>query len=272
VTLDPFRTRDHIANFDKIVRELSVRSEATRSALRMTEISYGRDRTETFDLFFPRETRGPAPVHMFIHGGYWRMFSKRDFSYVAETITAAGAIAAIVDYALMPSVRMAVPVDQVRRAQTWLIANIAAYGGDPKRVTASGHSAGAHLCALSLADGQPATGMKAALLLGGLCELKPLQSSFLQSEIGITHEEVERFTPLTRSYKNSNVITTVLVGEHETAPFHAHARAFAKHLREEGLRVTHEVLPESNHMSSVRDLGIIESDTGRYLAALIRNH
>ena len=94
MALDPFRTRDHIANFDEIVQELSVRSEATRAALRMTEISYGPDRTETFDLFFPKNMWTRAPVHMFIHGGYWRMFSKRDFSYIADTITAAGAIAA----------------------------------------------------------------------------------------------------------------------------------------------------------------------------------
>src|ERR1700733_14616679 len=117
----------------------------------MIEVSYGSDRTETFDLFFPKDVRAPAPVHMFVHGGYWRMFSKRDFSYIADTITAAGAIAAIVDYALMPSVRMAVLVDQTRRAKSWLLANIGAHGGDAQRLTASGHSAGAHLCALTFA-------------------------------------------------------------------------------------------------------------------------
>jgi arylformamidase len=90
---DPFRTRDFIPDFDEIVRELRQRSEATRATLKMTEISYGSDRTETLDLFFPKELRTPAPVHIFTHGGYWRMFSKRDFSYVADTITAAGAIA-----------------------------------------------------------------------------------------------------------------------------------------------------------------------------------
>lgn len=269
--LDPFRTRDHIPNFDEILQELSVRSKATRAALRMTEISYGPAPTESFDLFFPENMKAPAPVHLFIHGGYWRMFSKRDFSYIADTITAAGAIAAIVDYALMPSVRMAVPVDQVRRAKTWLLANIAAHGGDPERLTASGHSAGAHLCALSFAAGGSVSGLKAALLLGGLYDLGPLQSSFLRSEIGITDEEVERFSPLTHRY-DPNVATMVLTGEQETAPFHAQAGAFAQHLQEQGIRVNHGILPRANHMSSVRDLGIIGSDAGRYLSALIRDH
>ncbi|UXN74064.1 alpha/beta hydrolase fold domain-containing protein [Devosia sp. A8/3-2] len=49
---------------------------------------------------------------MFIHGGYWRAFSKSDYSLVADTVTAAGVIAVIVDYALMPAMRMATLVDQ----------------------------------------------------------------------------------------------------------------------------------------------------------------
>jgi arylformamidase len=271
MTPDPFRTRDYIPDFDEIIRELSARSEATRVSLRMIEISYGSDRTETFDLFFPKEMRSPAPVHMFIHGGYWRMFSKRDFSYIADTVTAAGAIAAIVDYALMPSVRMAVPVDQARRAKAWLIANIDEHGGDPERLTASGHSAGAHLCALSFAESSSLSGLKAALLLGGLYDLKPLQTSFLKPEIGITDEEVKRFTPLTHRY-DPTVAATVLVGELETAPFHDQAGAFAAYLTDQGLGVCHKALRRAHHMSSVRDLGIVGTEAGNDLYALIQNH
>jgi arylformamidase len=268
---DPFRTRDYIPGFDQIVRDLCVRSEATRNDLQMVEIPYGSDKTETFDLFLPKTLKKPAPVHMFIHGGYWRMFSKRDFSYVANTITAAGAIAAIVDYALMPSVRMAVSVGQIRRAKSWLIANIARHGGDPERLTASGHSAGAHLCALSFADSRSASELKAALLLGGLYDLKPLQSSFLKPEIGITDEEVENFTPLLHCYDPA-VAATILVGEQETPPFFAQAEAFARHLIDQGLQVKHDVLRGVHHMSSVRDLGVVDSEAGNYLLALIRDH
>ncbi|MBZ9991145.1 hypothetical protein LB572_29020 [Mesorhizobium sp. BH1-1-5] len=40
------------------------------------------------------------------------MFSRKDYSYVAETVTKAGAIAVILGYAQMPAVRMATIVDQ----------------------------------------------------------------------------------------------------------------------------------------------------------------
>ncbi|WP_245523663.1 alpha/beta hydrolase, partial [Mesorhizobium sp. M8A.F.Ca.ET.167.01.1.1] len=76
-------------------------------------------------------------------------------SHMAATVTRAGAIAVIVDYALMPAVRMAAIVDQVRRAQQWVLACIAQYGGDPERLTVSGHSAGAHLATMVLGDGLP---------------------------------------------------------------------------------------------------------------------
>ncbi len=41
------------------------------------------DRKARF-VFFRKGGRPASPVHMFIHGGYWRMFSKRDYSYVAN--------------------------------------------------------------------------------------------------------------------------------------------------------------------------------------------
>jgi arylformamidase len=43
---------------------------------------------------------------MFVHRGYWRAFSKEDFAFVADAMNACGAIAATIDYSLMPKVRM----------------------------------------------------------------------------------------------------------------------------------------------------------------------
>ncbi|RVD46717.1 alpha/beta hydrolase, partial [Mesorhizobium sp. M8A.F.Ca.ET.023.02.2.1] len=118
---DPFRTRDHVADFDDIVADIVARSAATRASLPMlADVAYGSHEAERLDLFFPEGPRKDLPVHIFIHGGYWRMFTKSDYSYVAETVTSAGAIAVVIDYALMPAVRMAAIVDQVRRARQWV--------------------------------------------------------------------------------------------------------------------------------------------------------
>ncbi|MGO4197664.1 alpha/beta hydrolase [Rhizobium sp. YAF28] len=265
---DPFRIRGHVPEFDAIVSEIKARSASTRARLRMKEISYGDDASETLDIFYPEGTRDGLPVHMFIHGGYWRMFSKRDYSYVADTITGKGAIAVIVDYALMPHVRMEVLVDQVRRAKQWVLKHIASHGGDGSRFTVSGHSAGAHLASFLFHRQEAFSGVSAALLLGGLYDLKPLQSSFLRSEIAITDREVADFSPMLHTY-DGGCHATIAIGAEETPPFHQQADAFALRLRQQGLSVTNERLEGSNHMSSVRDLGLPETAIGRILGKTI---
>lgn len=266
---DPFRIRNHVADFDDIVSDMVRRSEATRAAIPMSaDIAYGHGPDETIDLFFPPGRRRGLPVHMFVHGGYWRMFSKRDYSHVADTVTQAGAIAVIVDYALMPAVRMAVIVDQICRAKRWVIENIAGYGGDPSQLTISGHSAGAHLCTFLFNQAQMPSGVRAALLLGGIFDLKPLQSSFLQAEIGLTDAEVAEFSPLEHRH-DPDTCVDILVGEEETPPFHRQADNFATELRRQGLSVLRCQLPKRNHMSSVSDLGTAGSAAYERLRSVI---
>ncbi|ESX27315.1 esterase [Mesorhizobium sp. LSJC264A00] len=266
---DPFRIRDHVVEFDDMVAEIVRRSEDTRANVPMVaDVAYGADATETVDLFFPEGKRDRLPVHMFIHGGYWRMFSKRDYSYVAETVTNAGAIAVIVDYALMPAVRMARIVDQVRRAKRWVFDNVAHHGGNPGLLTVSGHSAGAHLATMLFDGDERASGIKAALLLGGLYDLKPLQMSFLAAEIAITDEEARRFSPIDHSFDPS-VGVDILVGADETPPFHSQAALFTDHLDTQGLTVSRTTLGGANHMSSVRDLGLAGTEASSLLARVV---
>ena len=266
---DPFRIRDHVPEFDDIVAEIVRRSAGTRAKVPMAaDVPYGPDGTETLDLFFPQGKRDRLPVHMFIHGGYWRMFSKRDYSYVADTVTNAGAIAVIVDYALMPSVRMATIVDQIRRARQWIHDRIASYGGDPEQLTISGHSAGAHLATMLFDDNTRPSGIKGALLLGGIYELRPLQESFLAAEIAISDDEVERFSPIDHSF-DPDVPVEISVGAEETPPFHSQATAFAENLERQRLVVSRTSLAGANHMSSVRDLGIAGTGAASSLARLL---
>lgn len=267
---DPFRTRDHVADFDDIVADIVARSTATRTTLPMAgDLAYGKHPAEKLDLFFPPSRGSSLPVHIFIHGGYWRMFSKTDYSYIADTVTKAGAIAVIVDYALMPDVRMAAIVEQVRRAKQWVLDNIASYGGDPGRISVSGHSAGAHLATFLFETPTPAR-IHAALLLGGLYDLTPLQTSFLEPLIGITDEETAAFTPMSRRHQPETAVT-ILVGDQETPPFHQQAADFAARLRAQGLTVSKVCLHDRNHMDSVRDLGIGGTQAGDCLVEMIES-
>src|SRR5207245_3276877 len=76
-------------------------------------VAYGPSPGETLDVF-PAPGSAPAPVHVFIHGGYWHRLDKADFSYVARGLMPAGATVSVINYAPIPAVQMAELVDQVR--------------------------------------------------------------------------------------------------------------------------------------------------------------
>jgi len=259
---DLFRTRDHVADFDAYVARYAEHSAATRKALScQLDVGYGQEKSETLDIFFPDQCSEPAPVHLFVHGGYWRMFDKRDFSFVANTVTRAGAIAAIMGYSLMPSVRLATIVSQVQRAARWLSEHARQFGGDGTRLSVSGHSVGAHLGAMLLHESNPVQ-PSGSLLLSGVYDIEPLRQSFLQPQIGITGEEAERFSPLRQPIVPSGPVR-ILVGEYETLPFHAQAAQFA-----DITGTVVETIKGGNHMSVALDLGDPESAVGQALWAV----
>ncbi|WP_348628547.1 hypothetical protein [Mesorhizobium sp. WSM3882] len=95
-----------------------------------------------------------------------------------------------------------------------------------------------------------------------------MQESFLAPEIAITDEEVERFSPIDHRFDPS-VTVQISVGADETPPFHSQAAAFAEHLKNQGLGVSRTSLAGVNHMSSVRDLGVPDTDAARSLVHLL---
>jgi arylformamidase len=271
VAADPFRIRDHVADFDAIVDDIRARSLATRRTVAMeANIAYGDRPGETLDIFLPNSAGSDMPIHMFIHGGYWRMFSKEDYSCVAETITGAGAVAAIVDYSLMPTARMDALVGQVLKAKAFLLAHADRFGATSKRFSVSGHSAGAHLATFLFHRSAP-SGVVAAFLLGGLYDLEPLQTSFLRDEIALSDEEVRRFTPMRHEHDPATRVA-IMTGEQETGPFKIQANAFRGILAAQGLDVRASQVADGNHMSTVRDLAVLGTPVAAALRALIANN
>jgi arylformamidase len=267
---DLFRTRDHVADFDRYVSEYARRSMQSRERHEhRLDVAYGDSPAERLDLFLPQPSARPRPIHLFIHGGYWRMFSKDDFSFIADTVLAAGGIAAIMDYSLMPGVRMQAIVGQVRSAAKWLKTNADSFGGDARRLTVSGHSAGAHLCCTLLEMDSPATPV-AALLLSGIYDLAPLQQSFLQPLLGLTDQEVADFSPVTKIYQPATRVT-LMVGELETEPFHTQANQLQALMTAHGSTAFLIDAPEQNHMSIVLDMGDAATQVGRALVGMVQS-
>ncbi|MDQ0391769.1 alpha/beta hydrolase [Labrys monachus] len=262
-TADPFMIRAHVPHFERCVADYRAASEATRGRLAgRLGLAYGGQADERLDLFFPpgHGPQGrPAPIHIFVHGGYWRANTRHDYAFVADAVTARGAIAAIVDYSLMPGARMATLVAQVRSAAAWIAAHAAEFGGDPAAISASGHSAGGHLASYLVGRGPfetdvPAPAVRSVLLVSGLYDLAPIARSFLQAEIGLTEEEIAAWSPCDGTVCEGSDIR-ILVGAAETPPFFDQAQRFSAHLAEAGHQAPVHRLEGEDHMTIVRSLG-----------------
>jgi arylformamidase len=104
---------------------------------------------EKLDIF-PAQGRSRALL-MFIHGGYWRALDKKDHSFVAAELVKRGVTVAIPNYALCPAVTIEGIVRQVLQACAWLYRNGGHFGAPYGSVHVSGHSAGGHLTAMTMA-------------------------------------------------------------------------------------------------------------------------
>ena len=274
---DLYRNRDFIPDFDALMEETAARSKAfaAEQAI-MYDIPYGPSPRQQMNIVLPDNAPPGAPLHMFVHGGYWRAGSKDVHTLVAAPVLAAGGVAAIVTYDLMPGTRLDKIVWQVRSAARLLQARAADYGADPKRFTASGHSAGAHLVSLLAAkapgdkSGPLLPDLKAMLLVSGIYDLSGIPDSFLRHEAEMTHAEADAWSPLDARHLPGprRVITR---GAGETAPFHDQAMALHQLLEKSGAQSELRVEPDRNHLNVVFDLGDPDSDLGRCLTEMVAN-
>ena len=257
-----------------IAEAWATRSEEARAALDSAlGVRYGPTREEYVDVF-PPAGAGPSPVHVFIHGGYWRRFSARDFSFVARPLAARGAVVVVANYALCPQVSVGEILRQCRAALAWVHDRIADYGGDPARISVSGHSAGGHLTAMALATdwpgayGRPADLIKAAVPVSGVFDLAPIPYTFVQPWVQLGWDEVRTLSPMNRVPPGTAPVT-VAVGGAETAEFVRQSKAWHGALRAAGREADYLEVPERHHFDVLDELETPDSLLSRAFARAI---
>ena len=94
-----------VKNVDGYLERSARRSARVRATLRChIDVPYGDTPGQKLDIFVA--ARKNAPVHVFIHGGYWRALDKHIYSHVAAPLVAAGATVVLPNYDLCPRVRI----------------------------------------------------------------------------------------------------------------------------------------------------------------------
>lgn len=222
-----YNNREAVPDHAEFIESWAKRSEAWRNqADSSLDVSYGESARQILDIFPAASSEGPAPVHVFLHGGYWQGLSKDWFSFMAEAFNRRGECAVIVNYDLCPSVPLAQIVEQVRSATCWLIKNIAGYGGDSGSMCVSGHSAGGHLAAMLLTMDWSDLGLSHAPFkqinaLSGLFDLQPLVPTSINRALQLDEPTALKLSPLFKSPWNPSpsLQLNLLVGEIESDGF-----------------------------------------------------
>lgn len=114
-------------------------------------IHYGADTNQIVQIYQPDSCKGKiCPVVMWVHGGGWKNGDTTNGRAAKMLTTWAnqGIVMVGVNYRLTPDVMHPEHVKDVAAAINWVHQNIKGYGGDAKRISLLGHSAGAHLVAL----------------------------------------------------------------------------------------------------------------------------
>src|SRR5579863_7498941 len=134
-------------------------------------LSYGTDANQFGDIRLPK-TKGPFPVVMNIHGGFWR--AKYDLAHcghLCAALTSKGIATWNIEYRRVGNPGGGWPgtFEDIRSAYRYLPQIAKRYNFDPTKILVMGHSAGGQL-ALCLAAHEPS--LKRVVSLAGVVDLR----------------------------------------------------------------------------------------------------
>jgi arylformamidase len=215
-----------------------------------------------------------APVHIFIHGGYWQELSWRDSFFPAGGFTAAGVTFGALNYSLAPKASLSTIVEQCRRAVAFLATRLLEAGGNG-RISLSGSSAGAHLAAMLTLTQWSEFGLShdpiaAVILMSGIYDLEPLLDTTINTALQLTRTAARRLSPLQIAPLAARP-TLICWGEQETEVFKWQSAAFARHLNLFGGSVECIEARGRNHFDIVFDLSDPATQLGAAALSLIRD-
>jgi acetyl esterase len=169
------------------------------------DLAYGPDARNRLDVYQP-EGQHALPVLIFIPGGGFTGGDKHSndaiYANVGAWFAHHGLVTVLANYRLAPQYPWPAGAEDVGKVVAWVQANIAARGGNPRRIFLMGHSAGATHVASYLFDAglHPAAGpgVAGAILVSGFYEvtadaLAPNISAYFGSDAG----EFARRSPIT---------------------------------------------------------------------------
>ena len=237
------------------------------------DIRIGPRNEERLDVF-PAPEPG-APILIFVHGGWWRGGTRKDWSFPALGFSPRGYTVVISDYTLCPHVTVPDITQATRAAVVWAYENAEAINGNRDRLFLAGHSAGGQQAAMiAVTDwtrhGIPADAVKGVVPLSAIFDMRVFQSCWLQPFLQLTGDTVQSESALFNIPDRAPPIL-IMLGEEESIEFHRQAEVFAEAWRERGHRADYFAVPGEDHSTAVFMLGSAESPVCERMAAFFES-
>ncbi|MCY1394228.1 alpha/beta hydrolase fold protein [compost metagenome] len=271
-----YNARGSVSDFDACVREYAELSCAAKAAcVGIYDLKYGLAAAERLDLFPTSTTHQPAPLFIFIHGGYWRSQTKEDAALMAKVFTDAGIAVATVEYTLLPHATLAEVVREIRSAVAWLYHNVEKFGVNPSKFYVGGSSAGGHLVGMLLASqwhdefNVPPDLIKGAVALSGVFDIEPLCDIGPNEWLRLEPYQAKTLSPIHLIPETAPPLI-LSVGGLETEGFKRQTQAFEAAWRDKGHAVLTISAPDRNHFNLLSELSRSERPLTQAIIKLIQ--
>jgi acetyl esterase/lipase len=236
-----------LTGFDRLTSAASARRVVAGEA-------YGAHPRQRVDVWAPRlQGAQPLPVVVFFFGGGWNQGSRGDYGFAGAAFAGENFIAVVPDYRLVPEVRFPTFVEDGALAVKWARDNAARFGGDPKRITLAGHSAGAYIAAMLALDPRflkqarvdPKT-IRAAALLSGPTDFYPFTEARGRAAFGAWKQP--RDTQPINFVRKDAPPTFLGHGSDDRVVLPYNSRRLAQSLQQLGAPVSLRIYEGANHV------------------------
>jgi arylformamidase len=228
-------------------------SDACRGTARAElDQPYGPGERQRYDLFLAASR--PAPLVVYIHGGYWQRGERQGYAFLAPALNAAGVDLALPSYTLCPAASVMDIVAELRRFLAALWAKTRTYP------LVAGHSAGGHLTAAMVAtdwgkvSGVPGDLVRAGVAISGVFELAPLVGTSINDLVGLDAASAKAASPLLWPPPPRGRTLVAAVGGEESGEFLRQSRDITEAWGRAGVTTECLIVPGANHFTVVDTL------------------
>jgi len=236
-----------VPNSAQIIECWAIYSEQARKQVNgQLNICYGSDPRQSFD-YFPADKN--SPVVVFIHGGYWQLRSKDDFSFIVPALNELNISVAILGYRLAPHVAIKEIIADIQQGLNTLELNLKSAGKKFKGFCLIGWSAGAHLMASVMNQ----KNVYAGVGISGIYDLGPILQCYVNDQLRLDEKSAIEFSPILNT-GHFNKPIDLFVGTAELPEMQMQTKNFARYRSENLQDGVLQLLESLNHYTVFDEL------------------